>query len=367
MNKVQHKKSEEKKARSEDKAKVKKWAIAGRLVIVLSILLVLTYLWPLELISGYAELLKLIAGSLGGIASIVGFVLIFSPDEAGWKETIVRCIRENRLEVIIILLVYICYNHPDKIDYLLALIGGLGSTAAVFLALAKRKNVDKWLKKNFYKAYYIIVIALFVWSISINLFIVSGKVYFKDSNNAPVVGAKIELTKTSGLKNWPCENYSEKGKNWLVNATKLCGTKTDDKGKFFLRFIPFIKEDFQLEATDGTGIHRSKPVHFSLGEKNIKIPINRKLFEGTWECSVPEVFSFQWKIEQVGDKLTTSVIDGTPPPLEPCFTSQKVLNNRDGKLTDDKSCVIVYGLKDSKLFIKKINGRSQDNFSCYPQ
>lgn len=270
------------------------------------------------------EVLAFIGIWLGGAASIIGFFLVFSP-ETTWKKRISACWTDNRLDLIVVLIFYIVYKHPDR-GNLFGLMGALGSIFSVLLTLFYHK-LEKWREKYFYKVYYGIAVMLFMGSIYISYFIIEGRVIYTD-NNETVSGAIVKFVKNNDETDWwPCKGYKDED-----SFIKFCGTKTNDKGNFFLRLIPFVtaREDFQLKATDGT--HKSEPRPFSLGKRDIKISIKRKLLGGKWGCHLTEELLVWWDIEQKGNILIFSEEDKPKRPFKKvCFYNEPFSYSYDKK------------------------------------
>jgi hypothetical protein len=163
---------------------------------------------------------------------------------------------------------------------------------------------------------------------------------------------KIPMKEKTG---WFYENF--------IKGNKLCTTTTNDNGDFSFRFFPVALESkqvgfqFKYEERNYNGFRDIK-----LGVRKIEPPfyIFKLLpFEGIWKCSYGENINFEWNIKRVNDKIVTE-ISGTAPPNN-CFKME--LNYRETEFYSD-DCKIEYEIVNSKLIIKKINGRSQDNFSC---
>jgi len=264
----------------------------------------------------------LVAGYIGGMASIVGFFLMFSP-EANWKERLIGCWTNNRLDLIFILITYAILNHPAPL-ILIGLMGGSGSIASVILTFVDKKILDYWHKKHFHKFYYSFITILLVILFYVEFCVIAGKV--NDDSKKGIENATVNLVASSESWNfWICDDYLKKkekkekkeedGGGWLYEAIKaanFCSAETDDKGNFFLRLIP--EKSLHLEATDGKN-SQLKP--FSLRDKKIKITIKRKLLDGTWDCNDKEII---FRIDEKNKKMT--IEHQKEYPYHPCFEKE---------------------------------------------
>ncbi len=272
---------------SEHKGVIKKLNLKRLLLFrgltTITIVFLLTYLVilnPSRIIIGAGEVLKLFGGWLGGIASIVGFFLIFSP-ETNWKDRIINCWITNRLDLIVVLLFYICYTHPDK--DLVALMGGLASTASILLTVVPREFFDIWRERHFYKTYYAIIVILAIGAIYIEGFIISGYVYF-EKENKPIIGAEVKLKEPPRF----CKRKNQ--------IKRFCEAKTNSEGKFYILLIPFRSKmkDIEVEVIYD---NKSRGL-YKIDQKHKKIYITN-LLTGTWKYKDKEEDA-TWRIEHKG-------------------------------------------------------------------
>jgi hypothetical protein len=257
------------------------------------------------------SLTDLFAGWLGGMASIFGFLLIFSP-ELSWKERVISCWMTNRLDLIAILFFLMCYKHPNPL-ILIGWAAAMASIAAIPFAFVDKKRLDNWREFHFYKVYYgIVLIEIIALFYIVNFMPAPGKIighiYFeKDKNNAEfqinwnqldikLIKKIVEnlFTESEPVKNAKIKllRYSVDGGN--KEAENSEEVMTDSKGLFTLK-LPQEKdvEDITVQVID-------EVVSYDRKISDIKSVLS---------VYIPK-FSLTGKWEVVGDKGNIWKIEG---------------------------------------------------------
>jgi len=293
-----------------------------------------------EMTAYTAGMLWLIAGWAGGMASILGLFPI--PDEgASWKEKVAGWWMTNRMDAISILLFAVFFAHPPQGRlFLLAIIAGTASLASVIFNF----SLPNWYKTHFQIVYHGITIVLAAMFLSVYYFIIAGEVI--DSKN-PLVGAKVWVEiqkenkktekngvnkkmkddKKSSFSKFPICKTCEDEKGFLCNIIEeihLCEAQTDKDGKFALGLIPSILLRKEMQVNAEHGGNKSDPEPFSLGERYLKISINKKLLNTKWNCiDDNDASTIIFDIINEDHKITTTLDENSSSVFSSCFDNKE--------------------------------------------